>query len=67
VARLAKNNAIELRQCFERFGKQALVMNGRYGHVRHIKQAKREQKKLRIYLGCVIRDIEANIPYLTAV
>jgi hypothetical protein len=50
VARLAKNHAIELRQCFELLGNQALAMNGRYGHVRHIKQAKREQKKLRLYL-----------------
>jgi len=32
-------------------------MQGRYSHARQMKRAKREQKKLRIYLGRVIRDI----------
>ena len=60
--RLAKKQGIDLRQSFERLGKQALVMNGRYGHARQIKRAMREQKKLRNYLGRVIRDIERKHP-----
>ena len=62
LVRLAKEQGIDLRQSFERLGKQALVMNGRYGHARQIKRAKREQKKLRNYLGRVIRDIERKHP-----
>ena len=57
LVRLAKRDGIELRQSFERLGKQALIMQGRYSHARQMKRSKREQKKLRIYLGRVIRDI----------
>jgi IS5 family transposase len=57
LVRLAKRNGIELRQSFERLGKSALIMQGRYSHARQMKRARREQKKLRIYLGRVIRDI----------
>ena len=58
LVRLAKRTGIDLRQSYERLGKMALVMNGRYGHARQMKKARREQKKLRIFLGRVIRDIE---------
>jgi len=58
LVRLAKRNNIDLRQSFERLGKKALLMQGRYSHARQAKRARREQKKLRIYLGRVIRDIE---------
>jgi IS5 family transposase len=58
LVRLAKRNNIDLRQSYERLGKQALIRHGRYSHARQAKRARREQKKLRIYLGRVIRDIE---------
>jgi IS5 family transposase len=32
-------------------------MQGRYSHARQMKRSRKEQKKLRIYLGRVIRDI----------
>jgi IS5 family transposase len=54
---LAKRDGIELRQNYERLGKSAFIMQGRYSHARQMKRAKREQKKFRIYLGRVIRDI----------
>jgi IS5 family transposase len=57
LVRLAKRQGIELRQSFERLGKRALIMQGRYSHARQMKRSKREQKKLRVYLGRVIRDI----------
>ena len=57
LVRLAKRDGIELRQSYERLGKSAFIMQGRYSHARQMKRSKREQKKLRIYLGRVIRDI----------
>lgn len=45
LVRLAKRNGIELRQSFERLGKSALIMQGRYSHARQMKRAKREQKE----------------------
>jgi len=57
LERLAKRDGIELRQSYERLGKSAFIMQGRYSHARQMKRSKREQKKLRNYLGRVIRDI----------
>jgi IS5 family transposase len=37
-------------------------MSGRYAHARQMKRARREQKKLKIYLGRVFRDILRKCP-----
>ena len=58
LVQLAKRQGIELRQSYERLGKSAFIMQARYSHARQMKRSRREQKKLRIYLGRVIRDIE---------
>jgi len=58
LVRVAKREGIALRQSFERLSKRALQMQGRYSHARQMKRAKRETKKLRVYLGRVLRDIE---------
>ena len=39
-------------------GKLALAKQGRYANANQMKRARREQRKLRTYLGRVIRDIE---------
>ena len=62
LVKLAKRAGVELRQSYERLGKRALIMQGRYSHARQKIRAKREQKKLRQYLGRVIRDIERKFP-----
>jgi IS5 family transposase len=54
---IGKETGIELRQSYERLGKSAFIMQGPHSHARQMKRARREQKKLRIYLGRVIRDI----------
>lgn len=61
LVRQAKQCGLPLRQSYERVGKYALMMNGRYAHARQMKRAKRMQKSLRTYLGRVIRDIERKI------
>src|SRR5258707_2039028 len=49
---------IELRQSYKRVGKRALQKQGRYAHARQLKRARKETRKLRTYLGRVIRDIQ---------
>ena len=41
-----------------RLGKRALVNQGRYGAARQLKRARRETRKLRTYLGRVLRNVE---------
>lgn len=61
LVRIAKKMGIELRQSYERVSKLALAKNGRYAHARQMQRARREQKRLRTYLGRVIRDIERKV------
>ena len=58
LVKLAKRDAIPLRQSYERLGKKAFIMQGRYSHARQKNRSRRQQKLLRNYLGRVIRDIE---------
>ena len=62
LVRAARHLGITLRQSYERVSKLALAKNGRYAHARQMQRAKREQKRLRTYLGRVIRDIERKLP-----
>ena len=62
LVRSARHLGIPLRQSYERVSKLALAKNGRYAHARQMQRAKREQKRLRTYLGRVIRDIERKLP-----
>jgi transposase, IS5 family len=61
LVRIAHENGVELRQSYKRLGKRALLMVSRYMHARQAKRAGKELKKLRNYLGCVVRDIERKI------
>jgi IS5 family transposase len=62
LVRVAKREGIVLRQSFERLSKRALQRQGRYSHARQMKRAKRETKKLRVYLGRVVRDLQRKSP-----
>ena len=62
LVKAAKDRGIPLRQSYLRLGKVALIMNSRYAHARQMKRAKREQKKLKNYLGRVYRNILRNCP-----
>jgi IS5 family transposase len=57
LVRLAKRHGIKLRQSYERVGKFALIKHQRYAHAKQFKRANRALKKLKTYLGRVIRDI----------
>ncbi len=62
LVKAAKKRNIPLRQSYVRLGKRALIMNGRYAHARQMRRAKKEQKKLKNYLGRVYRNILRNCP-----
>ena len=62
LVKAAKDRGIPLRQSYLRLGKRALIMNGRYAHARQMKRAKKEQKKLKNFLGRVYRNILRNCP-----
>ena len=56
----AKERGIRLRQNYNRKSKQMLYWQSRYSHARQMKRAKACSRKLRNYLGRVLRDIERN-------
>jgi len=62
LVKLAKRYGILLRQSYERLGKKAFHRQGRYRHAQQMKRAKREVKKLKNYLGRVIRDLRKQEP-----
>jgi transposase, IS5 family len=55
--RLAKMQGAKLRQSSARVGKLALVKHQRYAHAHQFKRANKALRKLKTYVGRVIRDI----------
>ena len=60
--RAARRLGVKLRQSYARVGKRALFQQGRYRVARQLKRAKQQTRKLRTYLGRVIRDLERKLP-----
>jgi len=56
----AKEQAIKLRQNYNRKSKEMLHRQSRYSHAKQMRRSKRCTRKLKTYLGRVIRDIERN-------
>ncbi len=61
LVRLSKRYGVDLRQSYTRVGKFALIKHQRYAHAKQFKRANRALKKLKTYLGRVIRDIARKI------
>jgi IS5 family transposase len=53
----AKSRGIRLRQSYVRVGKEAAVRVSRYAHAKQYKRMRRSLRKLRTYVGRLIRDI----------
>lgn len=62
LVRAARKRGIKLRQSYVRVGKYAFFKQSRYRVARQLKRAKKYTRKLRTYLGRVIRDIERKLP-----
>jgi len=61
LVKLAKQLGIKLRQSYARVGKTELIRHQRYAHARQFKRANKALRKLKTYLGRVIRDIKRKI------
>jgi IS5 family transposase len=61
LVRLAQRLGVDLRQSYARVGKLALIKHQRYAHAHQFKRANRALRKLRTYLGRVMRDIRRKI------
>ena len=58
LVRLCRQQGVVLRQSYARKEPQALQQANRYGHARQYRRMRRQVKRLRTYLGRVVRDIE---------
>lgn len=58
LAQAAQAQGIELRQSYARLGPQAERQAGRYAHARQFRRMRGQLRKLRGWLGRVIRDVE---------
>lgn len=61
LVKLAKKLGVDLRQSYTRVGKFELIRHQRYAHAKQFKRANRALRKLKTYLGRVIRDIARKI------
>jgi transposase, IS5 family len=61
LVKLAKKLGVELRQSYTRVGKFALIQHQRYAHAKQFKRANKALRRLKTYLGRVIRDITRKI------
>jgi IS5 family transposase len=57
----AQDAGITLRQSYARVGKAAEAQAGRYAHAEQYWRMQREIKKLRTWLGRVIRDVQRKV------
>ena len=62
LVKASKQRTISLRQNYNRLSKKLILKQSRYAHAKQMKRAKRCTKKLRTYLGRVIRDIQRKCP-----
>ncbi len=62
LVNLCKKSGIKLRQTYKRKSKKSLFKQARLAHLRKFGKARREQRKLKTYLGRVIRDIQRKCP-----
>jgi IS5 family transposase len=62
LGRAARDRGIPLRQSYLRVGKKASVKAGRYAHAKQFRRMRRELRRLRTYVGRMIRDIQRKAP-----
>ena len=58
VVRHCRRSGIPLRQTYARLAPKALLDSTRYAHARQYKKAQAQVKKLRTFLGRVLRDVK---------
>jgi len=58
LVQVTKDEGVVLRQSYARKGPEALRKSGRYAHAKQFRRARRERKRLRNYLGRILREFE---------
>ena len=58
----ARQHQVKLRQTYVRVGKHAAWKQSRYAAAQQGRRAQKETRRLRTYLGRVIRDLERKLP-----
>jgi IS5 family transposase len=61
LVKTAQSQGVELRQSYERVGKQSLRRQQNYAHAQQGRRAAKETKRLKTMLGRVVRDIERKV------
>lgn len=62
LADAARKRGIPLRQTYRRVAKKAAVMASRYAHAKQFKRMRNRLKKLKTWLGRVLRDLRRKTP-----
>lgn len=62
LVQAATDSGLVLRQSYVRVGKAAERQAGRYAHARQYRRMHRELRRLRTWLGRVVRDVERKAP-----
>ena len=61
LAKWCHRHGVKLRQSYARKGPQALQWVNRYAHARQYRRMRAPLRKLRTYLGRVVRDVERKV------
>lgn len=61
LANAARDRQVTLRQTYRRVAKRAAIMVGRYAHAKQFKRMRKSLKRLRTWLGRVIRDVRRKV------
>jgi IS5 family transposase len=61
LVQAAQARGLRLRQSYVRVGKAAAVKASRYAHAKQFKRMRRQLRKLRTYVGRLIRDIQRKV------
>lgn len=63
LVRFCGKSGIKLRQTYKRKSKLSLVFHSHYARLRKFRLARREERRLKVYLGRVMRDIKRKAPF----
>lgn len=62
LAQAAKQRGLRLRQTYVRVARRAAIQTSRYAHAKQFRRMRRELRRLRTWLGRVLRDIRRQQP-----
>ncbi len=62
LVKAARKQGIKIKQSYQRKGPRLLIQQSRYAHARQMKRSAACTRKLRTYLGQIIRQIERQNP-----